>query len=383
MIDYSPIVQEIKDAQENVFLVYAFNGTGKTQLSVAYKNKTKIDEKHTGVYYNAFSEDLFVWDNDEPHSNRDIKLTVISSPLNEHHSFLLASTKNEETGELIYPIHKWLNVYKPRYTFKINQYYTDDTRETIDEEKGIASFSFYAKEDIEQKYPIKISRGEERIFVWCFFLTLIEEIASDSEYIFIDDPVSSLDDHNIFVTAFTLFELIKNFYQTKKIIITTHHIGFAVLLGTWLSDTNNPFKGARGNNKYALRGLSKEGESLSLVSFEKKAVWLYHLRMLQILQRAIDKDNETGDGLDIYHMAILRQVLENISSFLGVGAVSFVLTEIGYNKEEADHIALADNALTHRNVYYPQSDIITAEQKDMLKDVFKKLNDKYHFKYKE
>lgn len=82
-------------------------------------------------------------------------------------------------------------------------------------------------------------------------------------------------------------------------------------------------------------------------------------------------------------MAILRQVLENISSFLGVGAVSFVLTEIGYSKEDADHIALADNALTHRNVYYPQSDIITAEQKGMLKDVFQKLNDKYHFKYKE
>lgn len=377
-MNYAPLVQQIKDAQENIFLIYAFNGTGKTQLSVAYKDLTKIEDAHTGVYYNAYSEDLFVWDNDESHDNADIKLTVVQSSLNEHHSFLLETEKIEGSEEYVYPIHKWLNIYKPQYTFKVNQYYNADG--SIDEEKGIASFSFYAKEDVEQRYPIKISRGEERIFVWCFFLTLIEEIAGEGEYIFIDDPVSSLDDHNIFITAFTLFELIKKFYDSKKIIVTTHHIGFAVLLGTWLSDSNNPFRG-RGQNKYALRGLSKNGDNLSLISFERKAVWLYHLRMIQILEQAIQKDDETGDGLEVYHMAILRQILENISSFLGVGSIGFVLTEIGYSQDEANHIALEDNALTHRNVYYPQSDIITEEQKQMLKEVLQKIKDKYHFKY--
>lgn len=381
-IDYAPIVQQIKDAREAIFLIYAFNGTGKTQLSVAYKNLTKIEEEHTGVYYNAYSEDLFVWDNDEAHDNKDIKLTILPSSLNEHHSFMLTTEKDEETGDIIYPIEKKLKVYNPRYTFKINQYYIDKENGITDEEKGIESFSFYAKEDVEQKYPIKISRGEERIFVWCFFLTLIEKIAADSEYIFIDDPVSSLDDHNIFITAFMLCEFIKKFYETKKIIITTHHIGFTVILGNWLADTANPFRGGHGNNKYALRGLAKEGENLSLISFEKKAVWLYHLKMLQILENAIHVDNENGEGLEIYHMAILRQILENISSFLGVGAISFVLREIGYSEEEANHIALEDNALTHRNVYYPQSDIITAENKAMMKDVFQKIIDKYHFKYK-
>ena len=381
-MNYAPLVQQIKDAQENIFLIYAFNGTGKTQLSVSYKKLTKIGERHTGLYYNAYSEDLFVWDNDEPHDNKDIKLTLLPSSLNDHHSFMLTTEKDEETGNILYPIDKKLRVYSPRYTFRINQYYADKENGIIDEEKGIESFSFYAKEDVEQKYPIKISRGEERIFVWCFFLTLIEEIAVDSEYIFIDDPVSSLDDHNIFITAFMLCEFIKKFYETKKIIITTHHIGFAVILGNWLRDSTNPFKGNHGNNKYALRGLSKEGDHLSLTSFERNAVWLYHLKMLQILENAIKKDNETGDGLEIYHMAILRQILENISSFLGVGAISFVLREIGYNEEDANHIAMEDNALTHRNVYYPQSDIITADNKAMMKDVFARIIDKYHFKYK-
>lgn len=381
-IDYAPLVQQIKEARENIFLIYAFNGTGKTQLSVAYKDLTKIEDEHTGVYYNAYSEDLFVWDNDESHNNKDIKLTLLQSSLNEHHSFMLTTEKDEETGDITYPIEKKLKVYHPHYTFKINQYYIDKDNGIIDEEKGIESFSFYAKDDVEQKYPIKISRGEERIFVWCFFMTLIEEIAVDSEYIFIDDPVSSLDDHNIFITAFMLCEFIKKFYETKKIIITTHHIGFAVILGNWLTDSANPFKGSRGNNKYALRGLSKDGDHLSLISFEKKAVWLYHLKMLKILETAINIDNEIGEGLEIYHMAILRQILENISSFLGVGAISFVLREIGYSEEEANHIALEDNALTHRNVYYPQSDILTVDNKTMMKDVFRRIIEKYHFKYK-
>lgn len=380
-MNYAPLVQQIKDARENIFLIYAFNGTGKTQLSVSYKRLTKIGKRHTGLYYNAYSEDLFVWDNDESHDNKDVKLSLLPSSLNEHHSFMLATEKDEETGNIIYPIEKKLKVYHPRYTFKINQYYIDKDNGIIDEEKGIESFSFYAEDDVEQKYPIKISRGEERIFVWCFFLTLIEEIAADSEYIFIDDPVSSLDDHNIFITAFMLCEFIKKFYETKKIIITTHHIGFAVILGNWLTDSANPFKGSHGNNKYALRGLSKDGDNLSLISFERQAVWLYHLRMLQILEKAIIADDENGEGLEIYHMAILRQVLENISSFLGVGAISFVLTEIGYSEEEANHIALEDNALTHRNVYYPQSDLMTEENKSMLKDVFQKIKDKYNFKY--
>ena len=58
-------------------------------------------------------------------------------------------------------------------------------------------------------HTIKVSRGEERIFVWSVFLTLLEIIIEDltesadtSEfskinYIYIDDPISSLDDTNM------------------------------------------------------------------------------------------------------------------------------------------------------------------------------------------
>ena len=59
---------------KKVQLIYAFNGTGKTRLSRAFRlfidpkdAETVEDSEDTGIkvlYYNAFTEDLFYWDND-------------------------------------------------------------------------------------------------------------------------------------------------------------------------------------------------------------------------------------------------------------------------------------------------------------------------------
>lgn len=60
MATINEIAQEIKDSKQPIVLIYAFNSTGKTKLSVEYKNLTKNDDgTHSGVYYNAYSEDLF------------------------------------------------------------------------------------------------------------------------------------------------------------------------------------------------------------------------------------------------------------------------------------------------------------------------------------
>ena len=55
------IAQKIKNSNKKVTLLYAFNATGKTRLSMEFKNlvnEIKDDEviKHV-VYYNAFTED--------------------------------------------------------------------------------------------------------------------------------------------------------------------------------------------------------------------------------------------------------------------------------------------------------------------------------------
>ena len=67
------IAQKLVDADKKAQLVYAFNGTGKTRLSRAIKNHPSLAPEQeeeveltqrTVLYYSAFTEDLFVWDND-------------------------------------------------------------------------------------------------------------------------------------------------------------------------------------------------------------------------------------------------------------------------------------------------------------------------------
>ena len=45
-------------------LLYAYNGTGKTRLSTAFKDLGKHGDERDTLYFNAFTEDLFTWDND-------------------------------------------------------------------------------------------------------------------------------------------------------------------------------------------------------------------------------------------------------------------------------------------------------------------------------
>ena len=63
---------------------------------------------------------------------------------------------------------------------------------------------------------IKVSRGEENIFVWCFFLAIMQLVVDKEEsyswvkYIYIDDPISSLDDNNVIAVASHLANLMSD-----------------------------------------------------------------------------------------------------------------------------------------------------------------------------
>lgn len=351
------IAQELRDTKENIILIYAFNATGKTRLSVEYKNITKNpkDGQHIGVYYNAFSEDLFVWDNDNVNGEQNIKLDIIPSSLNRLHTLI-----TEEDVE------KKLLPYKRKYNFYFNP--------NNDPEKGYDSVSFYMENDTDK--PIKISRGEERIFVWCFFLALLDvEGWADTQnaHFFIDDPVSSLDDHNIYVTAYTVFDLIEREFDKRKIIITSHHFGFLTILSDMLGKgaKADKFRNRDKSKKYKEYILEGYGDDLSLIN-TKNGVFLYHLRLLQILNQAA----ETKE-VYTYHFALLRQVLENISSFLGVGQFRYVLEQIGITDKE--RVAFIVNALSHLNVYYQQIDKPVPDNLELFNEVLGRIMQKYGF----
>ncbi len=64
-------------------LLYAYNGTGKTRLSIEFKNKGKKGDKRDTLYFNAFTEDLFSWDNDlENDTERKLRINSDSNFFN-------------------------------------------------------------------------------------------------------------------------------------------------------------------------------------------------------------------------------------------------------------------------------------------------------------
>lgn len=354
MTTIEDIASELRDDAADVQLLYAFNSVGKTRLSVAYKNATKDEDgTHAGIYYNAYSEDLFVWNNDIENGEADIRLTVLPSSLSRLHADL---------NEL--DIHAKLKPYRLSFDFRFVMHQ--------DAEKGIQSISFLpAGTQPGDVPPMKISRGEERVFVWCFFLAMMEVEGwadKQSRHIFIDDPVSSLDDHNIFVTASTLYDLIEKHFGKRKIIIATHHVGMFSILFDWLMKGE---KSATYKPTTKAMILSAKHGAVSLET-HRSDVFLYHLRVLQVLEQA-RKENDVR----AYHFALLRQLLESVSSFLGVGRIGYALERIGF--EDADEVARIVNALAHKNVYYFESDRLVPDSLELFEEIYEKLNAHYAF----
>ena len=189
------------DRFTNCALVFAYNGTGKTRLSYdfAHFERNEDDKQHT-LYYNAYTEDLFTWDNDIE-NNTERRLLI-----NQNSSLIQGLAGYDFTDKL----RQYFQVYTD-VNFQIKY----DANHEIPQ---YVVFSKMVKEKVElngvwneietEVENIKISRGEERLFVWCFFRCILDQVVNgndayrDIEYIYIDDPMSSLDDNNVIL--FTL-----------------------------------------------------------------------------------------------------------------------------------------------------------------------------------
>ncbi len=50
--------------EKKYIVLFAYNGTGKTRLSMEFKDLGRDGDSRDTLYFNAFTEDLFYWDND-------------------------------------------------------------------------------------------------------------------------------------------------------------------------------------------------------------------------------------------------------------------------------------------------------------------------------
>lgn len=304
-------------------LLYAYNGTGKTRLSMAFKDEGKKSGGRDTLYFNAFTEDLFSWENDlEGDIDRVLLLNQQSTYFQSLHTLEMES----------------------RIAVFLRRHADFDFR--IDYERFAVTFSrSVATADGRQTIDnVKISRGEERLFVWAFFLAILQ-IAKDDEregtyswvqYVYIDDPVASLDDNHVVSLATELADLIDKSSTGLKVVVSTHHALFFNVLQNALCRGKE-----RSGNSYFLSLLDSHCYKLTDMSDKP---FLYHVAQLYELKRAIE-----ADALYAYHFNVLRTILERTAAFHGYKRFSDCLGD-GLKQRDAELYARLLNLLSH-NVY--------------------------------
>lgn len=356
--DLKEIADKLKKSTKKVKLIYAFNGTGKTRLSMEFKNLVNSEDVKKVIYYNAFTEDLFSWDNDlENDLERKMQINT--------NSYFINLVKNQGKENEI------SNMFKNLTSSKIEP--------NINIETGEISFNL-STGDENSINNIKISRGEERIFIWCMFFVLIDNVISELnkntnerstdefnqiKYIFIDDPISSLDDNHCIDIALNLHELIKGSKEDNglKFIISTHHAFFYNVLHNLFKSGAKKYILSKNSNLYNLKEL-KNSES----------PFGYHLILKDELQKAILSNN-----IKRYHFNLLRNLLEKTASFLGYEKWKDLIHE-----EDKESYVKRINSYSHSD-YYSELDTKELEQyeKNFLKNTFEKFIINFEWKVED
>lgn len=298
-----PVTERIVDVK--VQLIYAFNGTGKTRLSREFKKTVtpepeneEVNQVVNVIYYNAFTEDLFVWDNDTPNNNTDPKLKI---------------QPNFFTNWILEDEGQDLNIIS-----NFQKYTNDKLTPHFSEDYSEITFSFERGNE-ELSENIKISKGEESCFIWSVFYSLLTQVIDNLnivelderstrkfdnlEYVFIDDPVSSLDENHLIELAVDIAKLIKLSKSELKFVITTHNPLFYNVLHNELKDERH--------KKYLLKNL--DDGTYNLLNQSNDSPFSYHLYLKSEIEQAI----LTGQ-LSKFHYNFLRNILEKTSTFLGL-----------------------------------------------------------------
>lgn len=365
------IAELLRDANKKVQLIYAFNGSGKTRLSREFKElispKLTAEEavgegEEVGpsrpkvLYYNAFTEDLFYWDND---LTADIALKLKIQP-NGFTTWALVEQGLDQ-----------------KVIANFQRYTSDKLTPTFNADFSAVTFSFQRGND-QQEDHIKLSKGEESNFIWSVFYTLLDQVVetlnilesaerdtnqfNHLEYVFIDDPVSSLDENHLIELAVNIASIVKHSESGLKFIITTHNPLFYNVLHNEL-----------GKSKRHLLRKNEDG-SHSLEDQNNDSPFAYHLFLKEELEKVI----QTGQ-IRKYHYNFLRNLLEKTSTFLGYEKWADLLprAEDGRaNPYEARMI----NLFSHSKHSAEEVADLDDDDKRMLGFLVGKITDTYRFK---
>ncbi len=357
LVDLNDLAGRLRKQNSKCHLIFAHNGTGKTRLSMAFKDLGKQGNSRDTLYFNAFTEDLFFWDND---LDNDTDRVLV---LNDSSKFFAGIWELELDNRIRPLLQKYVD-----FDFRITQ--EKHRKEVYKEEIERWEVSFFLPDNPDVN--IKVSRGEEHIFIWCFFLAILQ-LSLDKEedspyewvkYVYIDDPISSLDDNYAVSVAHNLATLLKSYNKDSRLkepirfIISTHHGLFFNVLCNELNKAPRYLLSKNTFDKYYF--IKLEGDTASL----------YHVAMLKVLKDTLDNN----EPLYPYHFNILRNIMEKTANFHGLA---------GFKKcielEDAEFYERLIPVLNHGgySVFEPKE--MLPENKANFAMVLKKLLDTYPF----
>lgn len=323
-------------------LLFAYNGTGKTRLSMCFAGiGRQADPDGDTLYFNAFTEDLFGWDNDLQHGTRRVLR------LNTSSRFFDGLEELEMESRIREQLHRYAS-----FNFRINY---EEGFVVFERDQMINGTSQTAEH-------IKISRGEENLFVWCFFLA-IARLAIDRQerytwvkYIYIDDPVSSLDEHNLISMACGLAKIMGE-AKNLRFVVSTHHSLFFNVMHHETKKPGSYFLQHHGGERYTLQ---ETGDT----------PFFHHLAILSELKKVA-----SSGEIYTYHFNALRTILEKTASFFGYKRIDQCIH--GVDDEVLFERAL--NLFSHGRYSIFSPVMMSQDNKDLFRQILNGFLDKYAF----
>lgn len=359
------VVTYLRGLDKKYILLFGYNGTGKTRLSMEFKEVGKNGNDRDTLYFNAYTEDLFYWDNDLEADTHRVLL------LNKDSQFF-AGIQEQDMENKIRPIlHRYAD-----FNFLIDYKYRRKNEKGEEEGPELWAVNFIREEIVEGTAQnieyIKISRGEENIFIWCFFLA-VAQLAIDKQvgyewvkYIYIDDPISSLDDNNAVAVASHLAHLIMNKDNDIKFVVSSHHNLFYNVMWNEFGQERKKFQ------PYFLAKDKTTGEFT--LQYTKDTPFFHHVALLKELKRIAN----TGQ-LFTYHFSLLRNILERTATFHGFNHFSACIKKDEENDPDGIIHARLINVLSHGNYLVFEPTEMIEENKEYFKIILDDFMNNYRF----
>lgn len=213
---------------------------------------------------------------------------------------------------------------------------------------------------------IKVSRGEENIFIWCLFMAICERVIDGHpsygwvKYLYIDDPISSLDDNNAIAVASDLARLLRKRKDRFKVMISTHHsLFFNIVCNELKREKHKRYFLYRPNRgvKYALR-------------VTDDTPFFHPVALLSEIKQVAD-----SDALYTYHFNMLRSILEKTATFFGHDDFSACI----HGVDDEVLYARALNLLSHGQyaIYEPRE--MVEDTKRLFRQILEAFLSRYQF----